>query len=109
MVSDKSPREDAGSLELSQRLSAVRPRLLAFARLQLADQSYAEDLVQETLVAALESLPGFRGQSKFETWVFGILRHKLVDTIRRRGREVVAEHDVDEPTLRQRSHDDKQA
>ena len=96
MVSDKSPREDAGSLELSQRLSAVRPRLLAFARLQLADQSYAEDLVQETLVAALESLPGFRGQSKFETWVFGILRHKLVDTIRRRGREVVAEHDVDE-------------
>jgi len=81
---------------LQQRLSAVRPRLLAFARLQLSDQVYAEDMVQETLVSALESLHRFRGQAKFETWVFGILRHKLIDAIRLKGREVTAEHDPDE-------------
>ncbi|GGB86099.1 RNA polymerase sigma factor [Marinobacterium zhoushanense] len=82
--------------DLQQRLAAVRPRLLAFARLQLSDQTYAEDMVQETLVGALESLQRFRGQSKFETWVFGILRHKLVDAIRLKGREVTAEYNPDE-------------
>lgn len=87
--------EDARD-ELTKRLALLRPRLVAFARLQLADAGYAEDLVQETLVNALESLSGFRGQAAFETWVFGILRHKLVDRIRRRGREVVAEYDANQ-------------
>ncbi|MBV1790105.1 sigma-70 family RNA polymerase sigma factor [Marinobacterium sp. D7] len=81
---------------LQQRLAAVRPRLLAFARLQLSDQASAEDMVQEALVGALESLHRFRGQAKFETWVFGILRHKLVDAIRLKGREITAEVDPDE-------------
>ncbi|MBR9883117.1 MAG: sigma-70 family RNA polymerase sigma factor [Oceanospirillales bacterium] len=81
---------------LQQRLAAIRPRLLAFARLQLSDQVYAEDLVQETLVSALESLDRFRGQAKFETWVFGILRHKLIDAIRLKGREITAEVDTNE-------------
>lgn len=87
---------DHARASLEQRLVLLRPRLIAFARLQLADPVQAEDMVQETLVSALESLGGFKGQAKFETWVFGILRHKLVDTIRRRGRDVVAEHDPNE-------------
>ncbi len=69
-----------------KRLEAVRPRLLAFARLQLSDQYAAEDLVQDALLAAYQSLDRFRGQAKFETWVFGILRHKLLDEIRSRAK-----------------------
>lgn len=82
--------------EFERRIEGLRPRLLAFARLQLADQGYAEDLVQDVLIAALESLQRFSGASSFETWVFGILRHKLLDVIRTRGREVVADHDINE-------------
>ena len=97
MESDKQePTSDNTRASLEQRLVKLRPRLLAFARLQLADPIQAEDMVQEALVGALESLSGFKGQAKFETWVFGILRHKLVDTIRRRGRDVVAEYDANE-------------
>lgn len=94
-MSTETAGEHSGQ-DLQQRLSAVRPRLLAFARLQLSDRVYAEDMVQETLVSALESLHRFRGQAKFETWVFGILRHKLVDAIRLKGREITAEFEPDD-------------
>ena len=68
--------------EFEARLEAVRPRLLAFARLQLEDESIAEDRVQDALLAAFQSIDKFSGQSKFETWVFGILKHKILDEIR---------------------------
>ncbi|SEG68599.1 sigma-70 family RNA polymerase sigma factor [Marinobacterium lutimaris] len=96
MSTDENSLSPDESSDLKARLVAVRPRLLAFARLQLSDQVYAEDMVQETLASALQSLHRFRGQSQFETWVFGILRHKLVDAIRLRGRDVVAEHNPNE-------------
>ncbi|GAA0787226.1 RNA polymerase sigma-70 factor, ECF subfamily [Marinobacterium sediminicola] len=73
--------------EVEQRLEDIRPRLLAFARLQLGDQAQAEDLVQETLVSAWQGLDSFAGNAKLETWVFGILKHKLIDEIRYRSRE----------------------
>jgi len=81
--------------DLEQHFESVRPRLLAFARLQLQDFVQAEDLVQETLLAAFQSLEQFKGQSKFETWLFAILKHKLVDEIRRRSRQIVCEYDAD--------------
>lgn len=92
---DRDP-PPADAADLQARLVAVRPRLLGFARLQLSDSVTAEDMVQETLASALESLHRFKGQAQFETWVFGILRHKLVDAIRKRGRDVVAEHNPNE-------------
>lgn len=74
----------ASTEEKQQRLWALRPRLLAFARMQLSHAHDAEDLVQETLTLAWQKLDSFRGESRFETWVFGILRHKLLDAIRAR-------------------------
>lgn len=47
----------------------------------------AEDLVQETLLAAWQGRDRFRGRSKERTWLIGILRHKLADHLRRAGRE----------------------
>lgn len=62
--------------------------LLRFARLQLRDAAAAEDAVQEALTAAWAQADQFAGQSEHKTWVFGILRHKLVDTLRARQRTV---------------------
>lgn len=60
--------------------------MLVFAQLQLRDATLAEDAVQEALTAALTSEKNFAGQSALKTWVFGILRHKIVDLIRQQSR-----------------------
>jgi RNA polymerase sigma-70 factor (ECF subfamily) len=46
----------------------------------------AEDIVQETFVAALNAIHRFRGDSKLRTWLFSIAAHKIVDLQRRAGR-----------------------
>jgi len=69
-------------------LAQLRRDLLRFARLQLRDAAAAEDAVQEALAAAWTQAERFAAQSEHKTWVFGILRHKLVDTLRARQRTV---------------------
>src|SRR5512147_1321789 len=76
---------------LSRSLEGLRPTLLKIARLQLRNDSWAEDVVSETLLAALESAASFAGGSQVKTWVVGILKHKIVDQLRRGGREVSVE------------------
>ncbi|WP_030070202.1 sigma-70 family RNA polymerase sigma factor [Halomonas alkaliantarctica] len=65
-----------------QHIASLRPKLIAFARLQLRDNAAAEDTVQDTLVIALEKHPTFSGRSAFETWVFGILKNKILERFR---------------------------
>jgi len=77
-------------------LEEFRPRLLKFAMLQLRDQSSAEDVVQETLLAAIQSGTAFSGKSSVSTWLVGILKHKVIDIIRRRSRERPLELGTDE-------------
>jgi RNA polymerase sigma-70 factor (ECF subfamily) len=69
-------------------VEAQRPYLLRYATLQLRDRDLAEDAVQETLLAALANPAGFGGRSNLRTWLTGILKHKLVDAIRKSSREV---------------------
>ncbi len=47
----------------------------------------AEDLVQETFLAAIKALQRFRGDSKIRTWLFGIAAHKVTDRYRRWSRQ----------------------
>ena len=49
----------------------------------------AEDVWQDTLLAALRALPAYRGQSRLFTWLCGIARHKIADHFRRQGRAAV--------------------
>ena len=70
-------------------LEGHRAYLMRVARLQLRDDAQAEDVVQETLVAALSGA-GFSGKSSLRTWLTGILKHKIVDAIRRKQREPLA-------------------
>lgn len=66
-----------------------RRYLLRVAQLQLRDGDLAEDVVQDTLVAALAGASGFDGRSSLRTWLTGILKHKVVDAIRRKQRAPV--------------------
>ena len=69
-------------------LAAMRPMMLRLASLQLRQDSWAEDVVSETMLAVIESAGRFEGRSDFRTWVVGILKHKIVDQLRRHRREV---------------------
>lgn len=64
-----------------------RSYLLRYAMLQLRDPALAEDAVQETLLAAIESRDNFAGQSSLKTWLVSILKHKIIDLLRKRSRE----------------------
>lgn len=75
-------------IDRTGELEALRPQLMKFARLQLRNPAWAEDAVSETLLAALEHPQAFAGRSQLKTWLIGILKHKLVDQIRRHGREL---------------------
>ena len=73
-----------------KELEVQRGYLLRVARLQLRDTALAEDVVQDTLAAALTAQGGFTGKSSVKTWLTGILKHKIVDAIRKKQREPVA-------------------
>jgi RNA polymerase sigma-70 factor, ECF subfamily len=70
-----------------------RDYLYRYALLQLRDASRADDVVQETLLAAVESPDRFSGRSSLRTWLTGILKHKIIDVFRKQARE----HTVDDP------------
>lgn len=61
--------------------------LYRFALLRVKDPQIAEDLVQDTFLAALQQIGEFRGRSSLRTWLVGILKHKIVDHFRRSARE----------------------
>jgi len=76
--------------DFQSRVESERAYLLRYARLQLRDSHAAEDAVQETLLAALAGEAGFGGRSNLRTWLTGILKHKIIDAIRRSSREATA-------------------
>jgi RNA polymerase sigma-70 factor (TIGR02943 family) len=61
--------------------------LFNFAVGQVRDVSVAEDLVQETFLAALKGADRFAGQCTERTWLISILRHKIYDHLRKHCRE----------------------
>lgn len=70
----------------SDTLAMHRPYLYRYALSKLRRTDTAEELVQDTLLAALEALATFRGDSEPRTWLTGILKHKIVDWQRRESR-----------------------
>jgi RNA polymerase sigma-70 factor (ECF subfamily) len=68
-------------------IESHRAYLVHYALAKLRGRDEAEEVVQEALVAALESLPDFRGDSSLRTWLTSILRFKIADYQRRAVRE----------------------
>lgn len=73
--------------DFAKQIEALRPQLMRFARTQLRNDAWAEDAVSETLLAALEKPQAFGGLSQLKTWLVGVLKHKVVDQLRRHTRE----------------------
>ncbi len=82
----------------AQALLSLRADMLRFAQLQLRNTEAAEDLVQESIEAALRKSSSFAGQSSLKTWVFAILRNRIIDHLRQSSRTV---------TLSSLVHDDE--
>lgn len=61
--------------------------LFRYAIMRLRDAALAEDIVQETLLAAIESLASYGGKSSERTWLTSILKHKVIDYYRKSSRE----------------------
>ena len=83
--------DDALSLaQLEAEIAVHRPLLFKLAMVQLQNAAAADDVVQETLLAALVGRGNFRGQSHIKTWLISIMRHKVLDAIRSQRRYVLA-------------------
>ncbi|MBJ9936906.1 RNA polymerase factor sigma-70 [Acinetobacter pittii] len=69
-------------------LQNLRQQMIKFAFLQLSSLPQAEDVVQEALTSAFQHLDSFKGRAAFKTWVFAILKNKIIDVIRQKSRLV---------------------
>lgn len=74
-------------------------RLYRYALARIGDHGRAEDLVQDTLIAAFESRHRFEGRAKESTWLIGILKHKVIDHLRIQGREVSTDFEASSEAL----------
>ena len=83
-------------MEINKQLGEHIDYLRRFARSRMRDEDLAEEAVQETLLAALESSERFGGRAKLRTWLTGILLHKIHDEFRRGAREGLHRHAHDE-------------
>ena len=69
--------------DLAHDVEELRPYLIRFARTKLSDEHTVEDIVQDTLLAALSGKTPFLGHSALRTWLTSILKFKIVDTYRK--------------------------
>ncbi len=68
----------------AQLVDRYQGRLLSFARAKLPQRADCEDIVQETFVAFLKTMNAFRQDCSLETYLFALLRRKIVDSYRKR-------------------------
>jgi len=67
-------------------IAAYEGRLRSFVRVRIPDPATVDDILQETFVGFLLSLPNFDSSRGVETYLFSIAAHKLTDQLRRQGR-----------------------
>ena len=68
---------------LFAEIESHRGYMLRFATAKLRDAEQAEEVVQEALLAALDGIDSFSGQSALRTWLTSILKFKIIDFQRR--------------------------
>jgi RNA polymerase sigma-70 factor (ECF subfamily) len=63
--------------------------LFRYAQHRVKETAIAEELVQETFLAAIQSQDRFKGRSSEKTWLFSILKHKIIDYYRSKNKEIL--------------------
>ncbi len=80
MIADKS--------EMTLWVKTYTADLLAYTTTRISDKVAAEDLVQDTFLAAMEASRSFERQSNPKTWLLSILKRKIADYYRRQYKQV---------------------
>jgi RNA polymerase sigma-70 factor, ECF subfamily len=93
-----SPRELAPREGFADAVSGHRPYLIRFASRRLRDPALVEDVVQETLLSALQAQAGFDQRSSLRTWLTSILLRRIADSVRGSKRQPVLRDAGNEPT-----------
>ena len=112
MVNSKNnnPRENQRALFAD--VETHRGYMLRFATAKLRDADQAEEVVQEALLAALDGIGSFSGQSTLRTWLTSILKFKIIDFQRRAISErahfanAPSEDDSTDPEWQDKMYDD---
>jgi RNA polymerase sigma-70 factor (ECF subfamily) len=74
------------ALDPTSWLDAHGDYLYRYALVRVRDAAVAEDLLQETLLAAIGSSQNYSRRSSERTWLVGIMKHKVIDYFRRTAR-----------------------
>jgi len=85
---------DAGAWR--QLIERYEGRLIAFVDSRLRDRAASEDVVQETFVGFLTSLPHYDEKRDMEAYLFSIAAHKLTDHLRKQGRRPIDQFGSDD-------------
>jgi len=72
---------------LKEWVALFTQNLFVWAHYKVSDKAIAEDLVQETFLAAYQSFGNFRSESGPKTWLFSILNNKIADHLRKKIKE----------------------
>lgn len=89
-ATERTPEDmpsSAPRLDPEQWLNEYGDVLFRFAKVRVRRSDVAEDLVQETLLAALRGQQEFRGEAEERTWLLAIMKRKTIDHLRRKDRE----------------------
>lgn len=86
--------KDAGAWR--QLIERYEGRLTAFVDSRLRDRAASEDVVQETFVGFLTSLPNYDEKRDMEAYLFSIAAHKLTDHLRKQGRRPIDQFGSDD-------------
>lgn len=78
-----------GNKEISLWVSEYGDALYSWAIHATANEEVAQDLVQETFLSALQNISGFKGGSSPKTWLFSILKNKMMDYFRQTARRKI--------------------
>ena len=79
-----------------QLIERYEGRLLAFVDSRLRDRAASEDVVQETFIGFLTSLPHYDEKRDMEAYLFSIAAHKLTDHLRKQGRRPIDQFGSDD-------------
>jgi RNA polymerase sigma-70 factor (TIGR02943 family) len=82
-VEDQMQNNSSGTTQIKQWVETYTEGLLYWALNKVSDKSLAEDLVQDTFLAAFLSFEKFKGDSEPKTWLVSILNNKIIDHYRK--------------------------
>lgn len=70
-------------------------QLYRFAYSKLKNEETAEDMLQETLLSAVKAFDSFQAKASVKTWLFTILKNKIIDHVRKTKRRISEDKAID--------------